>query len=134
MKLSQDYGVEELLPPTVKSSAARAERAAIGPRLKRMMTPKGKGWERSLRARYVCACVLWGRGLIGGQTGCADEGDGWDAEAYRQMEEVGTWQRVEGVAEVEASCVGSVYICLSIIENYSFALSLCAPIACSQYL
>ncbi|KAL0638979.1 hypothetical protein Q9L58_002030 [Maublancomyces gigas] len=51
VKLSQDYGVEELLPPTVKSSVARAEKAVLGPRLRRMMTPKGKGWERSLRSK-----------------------------------------------------------------------------------
>lgn len=61
VKLSQDYGVEELLPPTVKSSVARAERAALGPRLRRMMTPKGKGWERSLRSKYVYSRPRWVR-------------------------------------------------------------------------
>lgn len=61
VKLSQDYGVEELLPPTVKSSVARAERAALGPRLRRMMTPKGKGWERSLRSKYVYCRSRWVR-------------------------------------------------------------------------
>lgn len=73
VKLGQDYGVEELLPPTVKSSVARAEKAALGPQLRRMMTPKGKGWERNLRSKYVysgvrraregtCVLIVWGGG------------------------------------------------------------------------
>lgn len=108
VKLSQDYGVEELLPPTVKSSVARAEKAVLGPRLRRMMTPKGKGWERSLRSKYVysgvrwtregtCVLMVWGGGQIGG----AHEGDGGDAGSYREVAEAGTREGVEGVAEVD---------------------------------
>lgn len=70
VKLSQDYGVEELLPPTVKGSVARAEKAALGPRLKRMMTPRGKGWERSLRSKYV-----YSRTRVRG--GMRADGAGW---------------------------------------------------------
>ncbi|KAI5838957.1 hypothetical protein DFP73DRAFT_484838 [Morchella snyderi] len=51
VKAAHDCGVEELLPETVKAAAARAARAEVGPRLKRMLTPKGKGWERALRAK-----------------------------------------------------------------------------------
>lgn len=113
VKLSQDYGVEELLPPTVKSSVARAERAALGPRLKRMMTPKGKGWERGLRSKYVYSRPRWVGGACvlmvfgGGQIGGADEGDGGDDSSYRQVAEAGTREGVEGLAEID---IGGLWI------------------------
>ncbi|KAL7273299.1 hypothetical protein RUND412_003853 [Rhizina undulata] len=51
VKLARRYGVEELLPETVKSTAYREARAAEGKHLKRMLKPKGKEWERTLKGR-----------------------------------------------------------------------------------
>src|SRR5947209_10484778 len=44
-KLARKYGVEELLPPSVKSSAAREAKAEAGrSRMKRVLRPKGHEW------------------------------------------------------------------------------------------
>jgi len=51
--LARDHGVEDLLPPTVKNTAVREKRALAGPKMKKVMSPKGKGWERTLKGRYV---------------------------------------------------------------------------------
>jgi len=49
--LARDHGVEDLLPPTVKKTAVREKRALEGPKMKKMMSPKGRGWERTLKGR-----------------------------------------------------------------------------------
>ncbi|RPB28842.1 hypothetical protein L211DRAFT_817019 [Terfezia boudieri ATCC MYA-4762] len=55
-KIARQHGVEELLPPSRKSSAYKEEKLAqraeggVG-RWKRMLEPKGKKWERTLHAR-----------------------------------------------------------------------------------
>ncbi|KAG0636589.1 hypothetical protein HOY80DRAFT_348310 [Tuber brumale] len=49
--LARDHGVEDLLPPTIKKTAVREKRALEGPKMKKMMSPKGKEWERTLKGR-----------------------------------------------------------------------------------
>ncbi|KAF8464624.1 hypothetical protein BDZ91DRAFT_849624 [Kalaharituber pfeilii] len=55
-KLARKHGVEELLPPTRKSSMFKAERiqargeGGLG-KMKRMLEPKGHNWERTLHSR-----------------------------------------------------------------------------------
>jgi large subunit ribosomal protein L25 len=68
VKLARNHGVEELLPPSVKSTAERIRRRAenglrvkgtgIGQRV------KGKESERTLKGRYVC-CVFFFVMLLG---------------------------------------------------------------------
>jgi len=59
-KMARAYGVEELLPPSRKSSQWKAERLTqreiklgqgIGSPMKKMLSPKGHIWERTLHAR-----------------------------------------------------------------------------------
>lgn len=45
----------------------------------------------------ICMLMVFGGGQIGG----ADEGDGGDASSYRQVAEAGTWEGVEGLAEID---------------------------------
>ncbi|KAI5811462.1 hypothetical protein DFH27DRAFT_533664 [Peziza echinospora] len=55
-KLARYYGVEELLPPSKKSSAYKAEKMAEHgeaglARMKKILAPKGKKWERTLHSK-----------------------------------------------------------------------------------
>ena len=75
-KLARANGVEELLPPSRKSTAFKEERLAERgegglDRWKRMKDVKGKKWERELHGKYVvsvlslscfllCVCVVGG--------------------------------------------------------------------------
>ena len=129
-KLSRQYGVEELLPPSRKSSLWKKERemvraekggvwAAKGRKVKegeeggglgglvkmrRMVEPKGKGWERGLHAKWVgnfpmrCALRSDANGL-GAQVGEEEEGNGGDAGVDRKVEEDGAWEGMEGLAK-----------------------------------
>ncbi|KAJ6263462.1 54S ribosomal protein L25 [Drechslerella dactyloides] len=57
-KLARKYGVETLLPPTVKSSMSREKRAQ---EVKKVTAKKVKGqiWERHLMAKYVAIAILF---------------------------------------------------------------------------
>lgn len=65
-KIARANGVEELLPPSRKSTAYKEERlakreevgAAAGGRWRRMLEPRGKAWERGLHGRYVVLVVV----------------------------------------------------------------------------
>jgi len=110
--LARDHGVEDLLPPTVKKTAVREKRALEGPKMKKVMSPKGKGWERTLKGRYVFfhskVRKKAGKGELirMAQVGDAGEGDAWDAESYREVEEGWPWKGMDPVAEVDTAGVG----------------------------
>lgn len=111
MVLARDHGVEDLLPPTVKKTAVREKRALEGPKMKKMMSPKGHQWERTLKGRYVffysrLGKAGGGRRLIRmAQVGDAGEGDAWDAETYREVEESWSWKGMDPVAKVDTTQV-----------------------------
>ena len=57
-KLARAHGVEELLPPSTKSSAFKAQRlldreAKGGAAMARSINPKGRYWERTLHSKWV---------------------------------------------------------------------------------
>ena len=62
-KLAREHGVEELLPPSRKSSAYKAQRlmereAKGGAPMARSLNPKGRHWERTLHAKWVSPPLL----------------------------------------------------------------------------
>jgi len=97
--MARKYGVEELLPPTKKSSierdARRAQREAKG------LTVRGHRVERTLKARYVGRKRVRVTVLMEMQDRDAEGCNGEDAEDDRGVEAEGSWKGVEGLAEWE---------------------------------
>jgi large subunit ribosomal protein L25 len=64
VKLAREHGVEELMPYSVKGTAERLRRREEnGLRVKGTgvgQKVKGKGWERTLKGRYVQTCEAFG--------------------------------------------------------------------------
>lgn len=105
-KLARRYGVEELLPPTKKSSAARE--AARLKRAEKPMRVRGHKEERTLKSRYDDAILAMAgaerNGLLIAATPQArntETGYGEDACAHRGVETEGSWKGLEGLAERE---------------------------------
>jgi len=119
--LARDHGVEDLLPPTVKKTAVREKRALEGPKMRKMMSPKGHQWERTLKGRYVFFSDRLGKAGGGrlirmAQVGDAGEGDAWDAESYREVEEGWSWKGMDPVAEVGTGVWALGWFCTLEVE------------------